>query len=117
MVKDPFSPRDSYCLLIGLIFCPKNMAWQPSGWGGPRNAWTEIRVMLYLWLESHHLAARGGNCLSLGEGISGHDYGSWVGISLVFSLVKSLGSVGLFRTPSNIYSPSQLKPDKIFERV
>lgn len=31
--------------------------------------------------------------------------------------MRSLGSMGLFDTPSHIYSLSQLKHDKTFERI
>ena len=57
LVVDPFSPRNSRCLLVCLILCPANLAWlsaclghtgcqfllvqaaQPSSWGPKNTAW------------------------------------------------------------------------------
>ena len=48
LVIDPFSPKDSYYLLVCLILCPRNLAWQSSGWGPPKYGQAEMCVALHL---------------------------------------------------------------------
>lgn len=43
MGADPFSPKDSYRLLLYLILCPENLGWQPSGWGPQNMALNGVR--------------------------------------------------------------------------
>lgn len=52
---DPLSPKDSYCLLIYLLLCPENLAWQPPGWGPSKYSQTEVEVALHLWPVSYRL--------------------------------------------------------------
>lgn len=39
-VVDPFSTRDSYCLVICLVLYPRNLAWQLPDWGPQKYGWT-----------------------------------------------------------------------------
>lgn len=38
---DPFSPRDSYCLLVSLALCSENLASRPLGWRTPPKIWLQ----------------------------------------------------------------------------
>lgn len=49
MVIVLFTPRDSYYLLVCLILCPENLAWQLLGWG-PQIWLDRMWIELHLWL-------------------------------------------------------------------
>lgn len=64
LVVDSFSHRHSYCLLVYLILCPKNLTCQPPGWRSQKYSLREMWVVLHLKLEFYWLllALRGIIC-------------------------------------------------------
>ena len=102
LVADPYyCPRDSHCLLVCLILCAKNLAWQPSGLGPKicrlhpiwldRNAgctpsgWTEMWVVFHLLLVSYH------HCLISGQLSQSSLLWLSLGVPLVLEKGISLG--------------------------
>lgn len=101
MVVNPFSPRNSYCLLV---LCSKILAWQMAGWGCPKFSQREMWVALHLQLRSHWRPISQENCPShslfwLPSGIVS---GSWEGNIFTLSLGMLLASKILF-IPSGIF--------------
>ena len=87
LVIDPFFPGDSYCLLICLIFHPKNLTWLSA-------CLEHTVVSSFFWL-------------SLGNTLDLRDF---------FSRMP-LGSMELFNTARSVYCLFQRTPDNTFEKI
>lgn len=116
---NPFSPRDSYCLLVCLVLCPENLAGQPQGWRTSK-----------IWLQKcglHSICSLAGVLLTVassqGDCLSVSFFWLSLGVTLdLEKIVPSAPSLGYILVQGSVqysqeYSLSQLKSHKVLEGI
>ena len=103
LVVDPFSRRDSYCLLVCLVLCPESLASQLSSWG------PHITAELKRVLQSICTSGPTESCCQLSEELSESFFGPSLGSSLDLGRVVTCTLFGCWWSCTSAYH--KLLPD------